>query len=167
MVISEAMSYELPVISTNIAGIPEMLTHEKEGFLIDPGDHSSAVSSLEKLFSSASLRETMGKAGKKHFDAHFDVRIMVERYREVMFQVAPPIVLVNMDGSELIFLKDEHLSFFSSFFLSFFFLILLFYSFTIPSFPVFLLSFCSFFFISSSFPLDSCLTSFLSLNHME
>ena len=104
MVISEAMSYEIPVITTNIAGIPEMVNHGIEGFLVEPGDTPSAISYMEQLYNDQKLRTKMGKAGKKRFDTTFDVDIMVERYRQVLFAVAPPIILVDMDGNN-IFLK--------------------------------------------------------------
>ena len=98
MVISEAMSYEIPVITTNIAGIPEMVKHGVEGYLIEPGDSTNAITYMEKLYNDEKLRAKMGKAGKIRFDTTFDVDIMSERYRQVLFSVAPPIILVDMDG---------------------------------------------------------------------
>ena len=99
MVISEAMSYEIPVITTNIAGIPEMVNHGIEGFLVEPGDTPSAINCMTLLYLDANLRTKMGKAGRHRFETCFDVDIMVERYRQVLFAVAPPIILVNMDGN--------------------------------------------------------------------
>jgi glycosyltransferase involved in cell wall biosynthesis len=59
MVISEAMSYEIPVIATNIAGIPEMITHGVEGYLVTPGDNQAAISSMELLYQDKDLRRQM------------------------------------------------------------------------------------------------------------
>lgn len=92
------MSYEVPIVSTNIAGIPEMITHGIEGFLVDPGANSAAIHYMEQLYQSKDLRRSMGQAGRQRYDTSFDVNIMVERYRDVIYSVAPPVILVDMDG---------------------------------------------------------------------
>lgn len=73
MVIAEAMSLKIPVISTNVAGIPEMYTHGIEGFMFPEGDTNCAVNSLKLLYEDISLREDMGKAGARRFASCFDV----------------------------------------------------------------------------------------------
>lgn len=47
--ILEAMSYGLPVISTNVGGIPEIITNGKNGCVITPGDKEAIYSAL-RLF---------------------------------------------------------------------------------------------------------------------
>lgn len=79
-----------------------MVTHGVEGFLMTPGENSSPLESMEKLYKDKALRSKMGKAGRKRFDANFDVEIMVERYREVIFEIAPPVILVDMDGINIL-----------------------------------------------------------------
>jgi len=98
MVISEAMSYGIPIISTNIAGIPEMIRDGMEGFLMNPDDDDAAVNKMNQLFTDEDLRYEMGQAGIKRFQEIFDLNIMVDRYRRVIFEVCPPVVLVDMDG---------------------------------------------------------------------
>jgi glycosyltransferase involved in cell wall biosynthesis len=61
MSILEAMSYGLPIISTNIAGIPELVTEGSNGYLVTPGDVKSLANRLKKLILNKKLRETMGK----------------------------------------------------------------------------------------------------------
>ena len=64
MVISEAMSWGIPVLSTNIAGIPEMFNDGVEGFLFAPGDDQKAVRVMNLLYEDKDdLRARMGKAG--------------------------------------------------------------------------------------------------------
>ena len=98
MVISEAMSYSLPVISTNIAGIPEMIRHGSEGYLVDPFDDDSAIYYMNELFQDTSLRRAIGARGRTRFEECFDLNIMVDQYRRLIYEVAPPTVLVDMDG---------------------------------------------------------------------
>ena len=49
MVIAEAMMRAIPVITTDIAGIPEMLTNGVHGYSLPPGDHPKAeAAALER-----------------------------------------------------------------------------------------------------------------------
>ncbi len=98
MVISEAMSHFIPVITTNIAGIPEMVSDGVEGFLFSPGDEVKCQAAMTALAEDSELRYKMGCAGRYRFDSTFDLDIMVESYRRLIFDVAPPVVLVDMDG---------------------------------------------------------------------
>jgi glycosyltransferase involved in cell wall biosynthesis len=45
----EAMSFSLPCIATNVGGIPEIITHNKSGILIESKDESGLVEAIKKL----------------------------------------------------------------------------------------------------------------------
>lgn len=62
MSLLEAMSYRLPVISTRVGGIPELIDDDKDGFLIDAGDVKALARSLSSLALDAPRREAMGHA---------------------------------------------------------------------------------------------------------
>lgn len=100
MVISEAMSWSIPVLSTNIAGIPEMITDGQEGFLFQPNDDVAALKCMHLLTDPSydKIRIKMGQAGLRRYEAMFDLDIMVDAYRQVVLQIAPPTILVDMDG---------------------------------------------------------------------
>lgn len=98
MVISEAMSWGIPILSTNIAGIPEMVTDGQEGYLFSPYDDAAALECMKILTRSVEIRDAMGQAGKRRFQTMFDIDIMVEKYRKLVLSVAPPTILVDMDG---------------------------------------------------------------------
>lgn len=55
--ILEAMAYGLPIISTNIAGIPDIVENGKNGFLYNPGDVTGYLLGIEELISRKDLRE--------------------------------------------------------------------------------------------------------------
>ena len=44
----EAMSQSVPVISTRLSGIPELVVHEETGLLADPGDHLSLAAQIDR-----------------------------------------------------------------------------------------------------------------------
>lgn len=60
--ILEAMSYGIPVIATNVGGIPSILNDSQNGMLIKPGDKESMFSALSALIDNPDLRAKMGKA---------------------------------------------------------------------------------------------------------
>jgi len=98
MVISEALSWSIPVLSTNIAGIKEMYVDGKEGYLFAPGESEKALKGLEQLYRNKPLRDQMGVNARIRFEKTFDLDLMVDKYRQLMFEVAPPVVLFDMDG---------------------------------------------------------------------
>lgn len=67
-VITEAMASGLPVIATDIAGIPEQVADGENGFLIQPGDIGALADRLERLCSSATLREEFSSEGRNRVE---------------------------------------------------------------------------------------------------
>jgi glycosyltransferase involved in cell wall biosynthesis len=53
--ILEAMATEVPIVATNIAGIPEMIENEKSGLLVEPADPEALAEAIEKMLSRPSL----------------------------------------------------------------------------------------------------------------
>ena len=62
-VILEAMATGLPVVSTTLAGVPEMVIHGETGLLANPGDASALAAHLTTLAHNPALRARFGKAG--------------------------------------------------------------------------------------------------------
>lgn len=59
-VITEAMLSETPVVATDIAGIPEQVTHDQTGYLVEPGDVKALSRRLDELLASAETRAEFG-----------------------------------------------------------------------------------------------------------
>jgi glycosyltransferase involved in cell wall biosynthesis len=62
--ILEAMSWGVPVITTTVGGIPELITDGVTGYLITPGDQLRLQQLLESLAQDASLRKAIGSNGR-------------------------------------------------------------------------------------------------------
>lgn len=73
-VIIEALALGLPVISTTISGVPEMIDHEKSGLLVEPDDPKSLADEMERLLGSRTLRTKLAAAGQKRAEEKFDLR---------------------------------------------------------------------------------------------
>ncbi len=72
-VIIEAMSAARPVISTRLAGIPELVAHEETGLLVSPGNTSAFSRALEQLIRDPELRGRYGRAGRARIEQHFRI----------------------------------------------------------------------------------------------
>jgi colanic acid/amylovoran biosynthesis glycosyltransferase len=62
-VIMEAMAAGLPVVSTSVGGIPEMVIENETGFLEPPGDIAALAVSIERLFDDIGLARRLGEGG--------------------------------------------------------------------------------------------------------
>jgi glycosyltransferase involved in cell wall biosynthesis len=68
----EAMATGLPVVTTRVGGIPEIVDHGRSGFLVAPGDEHGLVRALRELVESAELRGRMGEEGRRIVETRFD-----------------------------------------------------------------------------------------------
>jgi glycosyltransferase involved in cell wall biosynthesis len=70
-VLLEAMALEVPVVATRIAGIPKLIQHEQNGFLVEAGDENSLTRTLQELIDSAEVRGRFGRCGQQTVEKHF------------------------------------------------------------------------------------------------
>lgn len=75
----EAMATGLPVITTAVGGIPDIVEHGRTGYLLPPGDGRELGAALRRLIDDGALREAMGRAGRERAVAHFDARANAQR----------------------------------------------------------------------------------------
>ncbi|WP_417205750.1 glycosyltransferase family 4 protein [Antarctobacter sp.] len=73
VVLMEAMAAGVPVITTRIAGVPELVTHGHNGLLVPPGNATALRAAIETLVSDPDLRSKMGAAGRETVKADFDI----------------------------------------------------------------------------------------------
>ena len=72
-VIMEAMATGLPVISTRIGGIPEMVIDNETGFLVRPDDPVALADAIETVINDRSLGQKLGKAGHGRAQTLFSI----------------------------------------------------------------------------------------------
>ena len=72
-VIMEAMATGLPVISTPIGGIPEMVVQNETGMLVPAGDSSALASAIERIIADLSLARRLGENGYKRANELFSI----------------------------------------------------------------------------------------------
>jgi glycosyltransferase involved in cell wall biosynthesis len=76
MALLEAMSAKLPIISTRIGAIPEMLGEGKAGILITPGDVDGLSSAMIKLFSDEDYADAVAEEGYNMVKNRWDTKIV-------------------------------------------------------------------------------------------
>jgi colanic acid/amylovoran biosynthesis glycosyltransferase len=83
-VIMEAMATGLPVISTRIGGIPEMVVENETGFLVQPEDAVALANGIEKVINDHSLGRKLGQAGYERAQTLFSVQKNVRELFELL-----------------------------------------------------------------------------------
>ena len=72
VVLMEAMAMELPVLTTRIAGVPELVDDGVSGVLVAPARVNELADGLARLAASPELRASMGRAGREAVQADYD-----------------------------------------------------------------------------------------------
>lgn len=80
LIFLEAGYYNLPVVATNVEGIPEVVIDNETGFLCDPRDSVSLANNILKLIENKSLRNQMGVVGHNYVLTNFTSDRMVSEY---------------------------------------------------------------------------------------
>ena len=62
-VIKEAFFLKIPIIATNVGGIPELIVHKKTGMLIPPNDPKKLKETISELLSNKELSEKISNNG--------------------------------------------------------------------------------------------------------
>lgn len=81
-VVTEARAAGLPVVATDIAGLPEMVRDGETGFLVEPGAVDALRDRLARLVQSPELRRRMGERARDGL-AKFERETAAEAYREL------------------------------------------------------------------------------------
>ena len=66
----EAMALGMPVVSTNVGGIPYMIRNEENGLLVDPGKPDSMVEAITKLLQNPELAGNLSKTSRKEIEKY-------------------------------------------------------------------------------------------------
>ena len=73
VVLMEAMSSGVPVVASDISGIPELVENEVSGLLVPPRDPKAIADAMERLYDDPTLRQRLGQAGRGKVVREFDL----------------------------------------------------------------------------------------------
>jgi len=86
-VIAEAMATGKPVVSTTIAGIPELVANGENGLLVPPRDARALANAMEQLARDENLRGDFGRAGRLRIEQKFTIEKTIEPLLERFEQI--------------------------------------------------------------------------------
>lgn len=87
MAVLEAMAAGLPIVSTSVGDVHEMVAGENKRFVVAAHDDGAYVRALDELCAEATLREAIGRANRRKSCEDYDERLMVQRYGELYASV--------------------------------------------------------------------------------
>jgi len=82
----EAAAAGIPVIATNVGGIPEIVEHGVNGLLIDVGDESGLTEAIITLAGDEARRRRMGSAGRQIAREKFNIVVSLNRLEDLYHQ---------------------------------------------------------------------------------
>ena len=85
--ILEAMASDLPVLATNVGGIPE-ITSSESAILFDYKDAQQLINSILRLIQDEILRKQMSVSAKTTALERFSMNAMMINYREIINEIA-------------------------------------------------------------------------------
>jgi glycosyltransferase involved in cell wall biosynthesis len=79
VVLMEAMSQSIPVISTRLSGIPELILDGQTGLLANPGDPSDLAEQIDRLLAAPELRHRLVGQALEHVQREFGQAVNLDR----------------------------------------------------------------------------------------
>jgi glycosyltransferase involved in cell wall biosynthesis len=87
VVLLEAMNYSVPVIASDIGGIPDIVQHERTGLLVPPGEEDALAAALTRVLRDSMLARRLGDGGSRLLRETFAWDRIVDRWEDVYSRV--------------------------------------------------------------------------------
>jgi glycosyltransferase involved in cell wall biosynthesis len=79
IVLMEAMALGVPVVSSKLSGIPELVMDNRTGLLVAPGDGEHLASAIERMLGDPELAERLRRAARDLIEKEFDLKHSVDQ----------------------------------------------------------------------------------------
>lgn len=83
LALMECMAAALPVVSTRVGGVPDLVVDGVTGLLVDPGDDEGMARAIGDLLRDPERAAAMGRRGQDRQQAEFDLGVMVDRMQDL------------------------------------------------------------------------------------
>lgn len=87
-VLLEAMSMKVPVVSSKMAGVPEIVKDGETGYLVEPGKSNQLTEAISKLWSDQVAYKKMSDNGRKLMEENFDKEVQFTKFLEYFHRIA-------------------------------------------------------------------------------
>jgi glycosyltransferase involved in cell wall biosynthesis len=85
----DAQRRGLPIVATDVGGVPDIVDHDLTGLLIRPGDLTGLCAAIERLAADDTLRQRMGRAARAAAADGPTPRTMAAAYEELYWRPGP------------------------------------------------------------------------------
>jgi glycosyltransferase involved in cell wall biosynthesis len=99
VVLIEAMSFQLPIVTTNWRGIPDIVGASGGAFLVEPKQPERVAESLSSLLNDSELRASMGRKNRAWFCDHGTIELHREKIE---------LALLSIRGDRQLQVPNEH-----------------------------------------------------------
>ena len=82
--IIEAMRASAAIVTTNVGGIPEVITNEEQGLLVAPGSSDALVTAMSRLLDDPVLRQQLARNARLRYETSLSLEKMQQRVRDVL-----------------------------------------------------------------------------------
>jgi glycosyltransferase involved in cell wall biosynthesis len=82
-VVLEAMAMEVPVVATRVGAIPQLMDHERNGLIVEPGSHDELARGLGRLLRDPRSRTSAGAAGRERVAANYSFAARMRKIRAI------------------------------------------------------------------------------------
>lgn len=86
-VIPEAFAMNIPVIASNVGGMPEIVSHKKNGFLFSVGNYNELYDFILFFLNNPEEIYKMGKEGRRLVESDFSFKKMSNQYKEIFLSL--------------------------------------------------------------------------------
>jgi glycosyltransferase involved in cell wall biosynthesis len=80
----EAMAMKLPCIATRVGGVPSVVTHQRDGILVEPDDPEAISRALLHLISDQKMARMLGENARKRVITGFSLEATAKAYVELI-----------------------------------------------------------------------------------
>lgn len=89
VVLMEAMASGVPVLSSRLSGIPELVEDGIAGILVEPRDSTALAAAIEMLAGDPGQRARLGQAGRRQVESHFNLHTNARRLAGLFARQTP------------------------------------------------------------------------------
>jgi glycosyltransferase involved in cell wall biosynthesis len=90
-VLLESMAMKVPVVSSNIGGVPELVIDGETGYMVEPGNQNELSSAIKKMWSDREGYQKMKLNARNLIKNNFNKVIQFDRFKDHFFHLIYPI----------------------------------------------------------------------------
>jgi glycosyltransferase involved in cell wall biosynthesis len=87
LVLLEAMQFSLPIISTSIGGIPDLVKHSETGLILEETDPKSLASQIMFFIKNQEKAKQFGSKGRKNFIENYTIEVFENRFVNILNRI--------------------------------------------------------------------------------